>query len=276
MFQISSKKTTWKQVQLPGIIWQVKPDPVREILALEVREPESQQVLYIGLDLTTQRLLPGINAEDWWSGMETVHDGVVICHGYEAPDVPVHEGVRAWQLRTGGHRWERSKATFEGITPESQVLLSNAERRPELVDIYSGEKIRNPNPEELEQIRQRIADKVAREQQDYGYPVQMELDRPELMALTDHLPDGTFHTASVWARPPYMALAYHINYGAAVGAMGPYDLELVLFRKEKRRQRWVLETGMDRMQLTPFFVFRDRLFCIQNRTTLLWVDVSAK
>jgi hypothetical protein len=92
--------------RFPGRIWQVIPDPVRPGVAVEYRE--NRRVGWAWLPAHMPLAPVWIeHPEPWYAGLEGVWDGMVLLHGYEAPDWPVRQGVWAYEGSSGQLAWHR-------------------------------------------------------------------------------------------------------------------------------------------------------------------------
>jgi len=50
--------------------------------------------------------------EQWWTGIEAAHRGVLFLHGYATPDLPGRKGITAVDCVTGQVLWKNADVTF--------------------------------------------------------------------------------------------------------------------------------------------------------------------
>jgi len=50
--------------------------------------------------------------EQWWTGIEAAHRGVLFLHGYATPDLPGRKGITAIDCATGEVLWKNPDVTF--------------------------------------------------------------------------------------------------------------------------------------------------------------------
>ena len=50
--------------------------------------------------------------EQWWTGIEAAHRGVLFLHGYATPDLPGRKGITAVDCATGEALWKSADVTF--------------------------------------------------------------------------------------------------------------------------------------------------------------------
>lgn len=103
---------TW-EYPAAGLIWRILPVEGRLIVG-EERDPSnrSASIFCIGLNdgaVIWRGVRPG---ESWWTGIETVHRGVVVLHEYPVPSMPDHRRIIAVDLRTGRKLWENGDLAF--------------------------------------------------------------------------------------------------------------------------------------------------------------------
>jgi len=115
MFSFFSKKQlqpVWT-FRTGGIIWRFLFSSETH-LVIEERVKESKSTRFLCLDIRDG--LPVWTdfslEENWYSGLETVKNGIVYLHGYADPHLPEHQGIYAVSLATGDLLWYRQDLAF--------------------------------------------------------------------------------------------------------------------------------------------------------------------
>jgi outer membrane protein assembly factor BamB len=96
-----------------GIIWKVLPCSGRLIVG-EERDPVKKTVslFCVALDDGSVRWKGRKLGEDWWTGIETIHRGVIIVHEYPVPSMPEHRNIIAIDASSGERIWENRDLAF--------------------------------------------------------------------------------------------------------------------------------------------------------------------
>ena len=116
-------KPTWT-FKAEGTIWRVVPDESGKIVG-EVRNVAEKATSFFCLNQMTgevfwERVSFG---ERWWIGIEAIHKGVLLLHGFSTPDLPEHKGIIAVDLMTGKSLWNNVNLTFVAAN-ENSILAS--------------------------------------------------------------------------------------------------------------------------------------------------------
>jgi hypothetical protein len=96
-----------------GIIWKILPGDGRLIVG-EERDPVKKTVslFCVALDDGSVRWKGMTLGENWWTGIETIHRGVVIVHEYPVPGMPDHGSIIAIDAARGERLWENRDLAF--------------------------------------------------------------------------------------------------------------------------------------------------------------------
>jgi hypothetical protein len=96
-----------------GIIWKVLPCSGRLIVG-EERDPVKKTVslFCVALDDGSVRWKGMKLGENWWTGIETIHRGVIIVHDYPVPSMPEHRNIIAIDASRGERIWENRDLAF--------------------------------------------------------------------------------------------------------------------------------------------------------------------
>jgi hypothetical protein len=68
--------------------------------------------------------------EQWWTGIEAVHRGVLFLYGFATPDLPGRKGITAVDCARGEILWKNGAVTFLGVSGESVYVLQDAPLGP--------------------------------------------------------------------------------------------------------------------------------------------------
>ncbi len=127
-----------------GVIWRLLVSDDRVIVG-EARSQEEKRVEFFGVDESSGTLLwrSASPHDPWWAGLEGLHRGVVLLHGFAKPDMPEHLGIWACDARTGRPLWESSDLTY-WFAAEGRVygLRTGFDRRTGVaLDLRSGQVV---------------------------------------------------------------------------------------------------------------------------------------
>jgi hypothetical protein len=83
--------------------------------------------------------------KSWWLGLEDVHAGVLLLHGYGDRKLGQHKGIKAFAGDKDSMVWEQADLTFYGIAAEG--VLAYESQAPEsnffILDIRGGEVLQD-------------------------------------------------------------------------------------------------------------------------------------
>ncbi len=105
-------RPTWTY-KVDGTVWRVIPAESRRIVG-EVRNVAEKATSFFCLNqITGEVFWEGLKlGEQWWIGIEAIHKGVLLLHGFSTPDLPQHKGIIAVDLMSGRTLWNNSSLTF--------------------------------------------------------------------------------------------------------------------------------------------------------------------
>ncbi|TAE46519.1 MAG: DUF4905 domain-containing protein [Bacteroidetes bacterium] len=121
-----------------GQIWKIRPDTHKNgLLAVETRSTSQKRVQMYLCNLSVRNALPISHPEPWWLGIAGLSEGVLLLHGYESPDLPIHKDLSAYDA--GGEViWAAPGLRFEGLLPGAVVVRAPYIEEPFLLDLHSG------------------------------------------------------------------------------------------------------------------------------------------
>lgn len=127
-----------------GVIWRLLPT-TSGVFVGELRDPETKRTSFFCVNQQSGDVLwERISLEEqWWIGVEAVHDDRVFLHGFSTPDMPDHKGITALDLFTGKISWQNPDLRFVLCVdnslfaskdgPDGRTLLALNYRTGELV-----------------------------------------------------------------------------------------------------------------------------------------------
>lgn len=133
-------RPAWKYVA-GGAIWRIAPGDAGTLIG-EARDLQRKEATFFCLDRSTG--VPrweGLSCDGgWWVGIEAVHRGVLLVHGYASPDLPGHRGLTAVDVLTGALLWKSDDIEFVRVGETSVVGIRALPGRREAVlcDLRSG------------------------------------------------------------------------------------------------------------------------------------------
>lgn len=258
--------------EAPVPIWRLRIAATGHVL-LELRDPEAKRtefacvrerdgaVLWTGLSLD----------EPWWIGVEDMEDGRLYLHGFRKPDMPQHQGVRAYDLDSGTPLWRHDDRTF--VAALGDTVFCAQDRFSGLcfqrLDATTGAVTADLGDDMAEVNLVRSALNAQDPYRDYRYPEPADSlparEAASLHALTGgravDAPEALFSGARLWA-----AWHEHAN-GALNHVIGAAEDGRVLHRD-------ILAAGVHASGADSFFVKGSLLYTIRDRRTLLAYPVT--
>lgn len=131
--------------QFNGLIWRMEIDEISDTIYLEIRKTEDKLVSFAAVDLASGQTnfenltLP----ERWLAGIEAAYNNVLLLHGYQGQNAPVHRGLTAIAA-DGSILWSNYSIAFDHLTINGPVTYA-AQIQPRklfLIDINTGANIR--------------------------------------------------------------------------------------------------------------------------------------
>jgi hypothetical protein len=108
------------KVSLPGVLWQVLPDPQADLLLVEVRSTTEKNATFFTVSLSVPRAnpLPLTLPDPWWVSLYGSWQGHLVIQGYQDPSVPVPQGIYVYRLSDGLLRWSDPLRRCAGRSPQ--------------------------------------------------------------------------------------------------------------------------------------------------------------
>ncbi len=222
---------------------------------------------------TSGALWQGKNfGEQWWTGIETVHKGVLFLYGFATPDLPGRKGITAVDCATGDLLWKNSELTFIAAAGDRIYSSQDAPGGPVVAEIAhrTGALVREVGRggSAMQQVP-RAADDL----EDLQYPqVLSEDDVSPLAALVRQFsaPAATEFPVEYGEHGPYLVIVYHRESAEVRGAKSPYTrvMELVERSSEASAMHLTLDPAVLAPALGSFLVHAGTLYFVREKKTL--------
>ncbi len=260
-----------------GILWHVR--VVTENLLLgEDRDPETRQATFFCIDLSSgrERWRRGDYGDRWWIGIAGVVDGTLLLHGFSTPDLPLHRGVVAIDVDDGRKKWENPDLVALGRHNNNLVghLFTSSGDECLEVSLESGETIGV--------LDRRSAEEFPSVDSAVKFPAPLEESRGDagdLLARIAPSLAGLDYEGPITAyvHSDRIAIAIHERKAERGDAEQHFRHLIQLIDAESGRSivRHILDEDTVRLIPEPFFVYRDVLYCIRERRTLMAIPLGA-
>ncbi len=267
-----------------GIVWRLFVSDDRVIVG-EARWQEEKRVEFFGVDELTGLLLWRVASlpDPWWTGLEGLHRGVVLLHGFAEPDMPEHLGVWACDVRDGRRLWEAPDLTF-WFAAEGRVygVRNGFDRRLGVsLDLTSGAVAEEfgESLESLYALRQRSAESEI--PSDVQFPVLLEAaGLPATVAerISRMVPhDRRAGEIEVIQRDDRVVVSFHRRLGAETDAEPRLENRLVMLDARTRKVLFEDVIQHDARAAVPdsFFVKGDQVLFVKDGSTLTALSLHA-
>jgi hypothetical protein len=241
-------------------------------MAVELRDSEMLQVSFSVLesDKGTFVLRQLSGPENWWVGLEAVHQDVLLLHGYGNRQTGEKQGIWAYDAKKGDLLWYQENWRFQGEGEEFLVAKDpDHSSWPGLIGVcYRTGTLLHAQLEEQE-ARTAVEAASQRLANYYQTPVQYLPETPSFELLRDFL-------SRTDLEEPVRAIDYleagnmiFVGYyhlapsGKMAQKLAIFNLQGTLLRQESLAEE-VAGIGAE-----PFFVFRKKLFFLQYGKSLL-------
>jgi len=133
-----------------GQIWKFVIDEQAGLLFAEIRSAETREVSFASIDLTTGKLdfdnlsLP----EKWLTGLEGSFDGIMLLHGFQSAQSPIHKGIYAFDGQNGSLLWSNYNFAIDEITINGPIAYNTQMQPPfyYLLNTQTGATLRPFDP----------------------------------------------------------------------------------------------------------------------------------
>ncbi len=277
IFRRRKLELSW-EYKAEGIIWRLHPAGGGLILG-EERNIESRTATFFCVDQSGTLWKRKNFGEQWWTGIETVHRGVLFLYGFATPDLPGRRGITAVDCSTGELLWINNDLTFIAAAGNAVYASRDEIDGPVVfeVDIRTGSQVREVGrgSDAVLQVS-RTGDDV----DDTEYPqVLLDEDVSPLSALVRKL---SAQAAVGWPveygeRGPFLVVVYHRGKISGRDETPPYirELDVVDRASETRMMHFTLDGAVSSPAYGSFLVHNGVLYFVRERKTLTAVPLRA-
>ena len=222
IFRRTRLEPSWEHTA-EGVIWRLHPAEGGLLLG-EERNIASKAVSFFCVD-GSGTLWKGKNfGEQWWTGIETVHKGVLFLYGFATPDLPGRKGITAVDCATGDILWKKSELTFIAAAGDGIYAAQEALDGPVITEIghRTGVLVREVGRGRSAMQEVSLA---AEGPEGVQYPQLLSADDVSpLAALVRQFsaPAGTGWPVEYGEDGPYLVIVYHRGMGESRGVKSPY------------------------------------------------------
>lgn len=233
-----------------GQIWRIEIAEVTDTIYVEVRRIEDKSVSFSALSLQAGSLLfENVSTQErWLTGIEAAFDGVLLLHGYQSQNSPVHRGITAINSK-GEEVWSNYAITFDHLSINGLVTYS-AQLQPRklfLTDVKTGNNLRQYNADIDKQYLNSI---IIPEFKPAGV-LNFQIPRPSYNEVLDYI-----------AFNDYIIVSLHTLFE------GVFDQYLYVWKGEELVYEDLLNTNIQKMQPEAFILFKNRVVYIKNKVEL--------
>ena len=257
---------TYHTITFEHTIWKLLLDYDSDILAVELRNSKQKQVHFLTCSFREDNpiCLQLAHPQTWWAGLEACHHGVVIIHAYADHELPVHQGLHAYDMQTGRHLWSNSEWVFSHFTERGICCTHPIEKASVILHLRTGLPVDDkqgsselPNQNQEAEIRFPeifSIDAVKIKPFTQTFSTQISLDAIEEAAL---LTLGE-KAAAYFYTQNQNTLAHH----------------LCIFEHGKLSFHHVSSSKSQKPIPDTFFVYRHYLFWIEEECSLHWLEIN--
>jgi hypothetical protein len=231
-----------------GVIWRMETDALTDSVFIESRSAEDRRVTFSAFDLRHNSVLyKNLTIDEkWLTGIEAAFNGVLLLHGYQNENSPVHKGLTAIDF-AGNILWSNYNYGFDHLSTSGPVVYSLQIQPKKLfiIDVHSGERISAFSGFEAEFNTQINYPDLALDLSDLSLPVSPALNSGY------YLKHNNFIIVSLHAEsnPGYNQHLYVLKNG------------VVVFED-------ILNSNIQKLQPEAFILFKNYLVYVKNKSEL--------
>ena len=249
------------------IVWKILVDPHTDTLAIELRDPDQKQVFFYSLPFLDNKEEPTqiFPPDNWWVGLESCREGIVMLHGYADQSLPIRQGIWAFDLLSGKSLWAQPEIVFSHFT--SRGICCSHPQMPDkfiLVGLENGAFISD--------FSEQMPGPVLPANLEIGIPKIYPLSTPEVSPLVQVFKDRTGLVAIT-----QISAFYHKNWTAAYFYSengDTWDHHLCLFDQEQIIFLHSFPSDDTRPLMDTFFVYKNYLCWIEQSKRLNWLPIT--
>jgi hypothetical protein len=217
--------------------------------------------------------------EPWWTGIETVHRGVLFLHGFATPDLPGRKGITAVDCTTGDMLWNKADLTFLAAEGDTVYSSHDAPDGPvvALIDHRTGAHVRDEG-RGIDALRNVPRAGLASE--DVQYPIVLSDDdlSPLSAIVRKHSSTAAAGRSVEYAEHgPFVVIVYYTENDTARAGATTYSQVLDIVDRDSGTR--VMHETLDESVASPsfdtFLVQADTLYFVSDRKTLSAVELRS-
>ncbi len=245
-----------------------------EKLILERRNTDVKEVFFAAYDLSNGNpLWENFQFEEkFWIGIEKIYKDVLYLHGFTKPDMPGHRGITAFDINAKKILWKNNDGVFAFVLNDKVYHYRDDFEGTKLepLDYLSGETSGEiiDSLHEMEELREQAF--LAEDFSDYVFPEKFYGDEPNAQQIEKAISkvtegkdvEGEVEFA---IRGNTFFASFHVKNSDSTmrNIFTALDLKSLQVFFEN-----VLDESLDLFSADSFFLFKDYLFLIREKTKL--------
>ncbi|NUN09007.1 MAG: DUF4905 domain-containing protein [Ignavibacteriaceae bacterium] len=239
-------------------------------LLIEEREAADRRVVFSCLNFRSGKyLFEDLSLEEkYWAGIEAIHNGIICFHGYAQPDMPVHKGIFAYDIKSARMLWKRDDLTFFFALNNDIYCYSQMFEGKEffILDSITGEKKKGLGENHTEVNQLKAEADILNAQTDLLFPVTGAGEDDE----TRETVSGYLSMLGIEGVAEYIITDSYFFCAVNVPSSGGYNTEfLVLARKAGKV---VLHEKINKeirlLAIDNFFIKGNHLFLLREKQVI--------
>jgi len=246
----------------------------------ETRNQETISTSFFCLDIISGKpLWQNIGFDEpWWIGIEAVHKGWMILHGFVRPDMPEHRGIRVIDIESGELLWRNDTLSFWFIDNEklyAHKYIFEKHICSEL-DIKTGTIIheQSDNLDLMQELRQQVLQKESERRQDVIFPEVYDENEADSGIKTVVKKNTENRAVEGWIevlshRDLLIVSHYRQVRNQTESPLLNNILTVYNLKKDKELYKEMIAEGVKAPSPDTFFVKDNLLFFIKHKTTFI-------
>lgn len=268
LFSKSSLSPAWT-FSAQHFLWRIMFSGSGHIIG-EDRNTDAKTVTFFCLDASTGRPIWQQKSfdEQWWIGLDAVHDGRLFLHGFRKPDMPEHKNIYAVDLNTAELIWKNTDCTFLAVqSPSVYGYKDLFERRVYYrLDEKTGELL-----EELTALPDGVEPNIQYEKTDFTFSRPVADNGSEALNIARESKE--YLSAEYIEQDGFIVLnTYSRNLPPAEGLKN--TLSVIDTTTKKKVYSEVLNGSTPYPVPDSFFADGNRVYYIKERKTFVAVDLK--
>jgi len=218
--------------------------------------------------------------EQWWTGIEAAHRGVLFLHGYATPDLPGRKGITAVDCATGEFLWKNADVTFLSARGECVYVSQDVPGGPAVLELEHRTGVQRGVPERGDEAVRRVP-AAEEEAADVMFPVTLSADR----SGPDEALAGTIAATAADGFPveyagdgTHVVVSYFVKEDRPRDPQRPYrhELRVVARAGGATVHQATLEQALAVPRFGAFLVMGETLLFVRGQKTLTAVRLHRK